>query len=207
MPDQADSHIGPADFDIIIGLTGHKAAGKDTFADYLAGRGFVVRRCSDDIRLEASRRGDANPTVDTLIAIGNWGRSASGDFAYWPKQVLRTLKSMGHRRVIVNGLRHPGEVEGLVSLMGASFVMVGVTAPTAMRATRLLKRARPGDPVDYEKFLKLDDDDRGIGQPRDGQQVDRTMALVPWENMYNNRGTLEEYHAWIEAFLKRALGS
>jgi len=193
------------DFEVVIGLTGLKAAGKDELSERLAAHGFVTRRCSDEIRDEAKRRGIDKPTIDQLIEIGNWGREQGGGMAYWAKRVVATLKSQGHRRIIVNGMRHPDEVTGLQKLLGDRFVMVGIVAPTHVRAARLLGRKRPGDPVDMSGFTKLDDDDRGIGQPPHGQQVDRTLALVPWENLYNNRGTLEEYQVWIDAFASRLL--
>jgi len=193
------------DFEIVIGLTGLKAAGKDELSERLAAQGFVTRRCSDEIIEEAHRRGIDVPTFQQKIEIGNWGREQGEGMVYWARRVVETLRSQGHRRIIVNGLRHPEEVAGLRRLLGDVFVMVGIVAPTPVRAKRLLDRRRGGDPKNMEEFLKLDDDDRGIGQPPHGQQVDRTLALVPWENLYNNQGTLEEYHAWIDVFARRVL--
>lgn len=195
--------VGAKDFDLVVGLTGLKAAGKDELSERLAAHGFVTRRCSDEIRDEAKRRGIASPTVGQLIEIGNWGREMSGDGGYWPKRVLKTLKAQGHRRVIINGLRHPDEVKGLREFAGDAFVMVGIVAPLEIRSRRLLKRSRAGDPMTVEDFMRLDDADRGIGQPSYGQQVDRTLAQVPWENLFNNQGTLEEFQAWIDAFIRR----
>ncbi len=196
--------VKAADFDLVIGLTGLKAAGKDVLAEMLVGRNFGVRRCSDEIIEEAKRRGIETPSFQQKIEIGNWGRD-SGDGAFWAKRVLETMKARNCRLVVINGLRHPDEVAGLRRLLGRVFVMAGIVAPTPVRAKRLLDRQRPGDPKNMEEFLQLDDADRGIGQPAHGQQVDRTLATVPYENVFNNTGTLEEYRAWVEAFADRLL--
>ncbi|MDD5251951.1 MAG: hypothetical protein PHT12_04945 [Patescibacteria group bacterium] len=195
----------PGKFRLVIGLTGLKAAGKDEFARYLVQRGFTARSCSDEIREEAVLRGQEQPMTRDLIEIGNWGRETSGDVAYWAKRVLVTLATQGHELVVVNGLRHPDEATGLAAIAGPTFNLVGITAPTLERAHRLLSRARLGDPTSLEDFIRLDDTDRGLGQPWFGQQVDRTLALVPWDNLYCNRGTLADYHAWIDSWIEQHL--
>lgn len=196
-----DASVDPQ---IVIGLTGLKAAGKDEFAHYLAARrGFMIRSCGDEVRAALHEEGVATPTIAQQVEMGNRRRLESNDIAYWPKRVYDACRAAGAQRVIVNGLRHPQEVLGLSEWVGEAFTVVGVVAPLIVRAQRLLTRGRPGDPKTMEEFLQLDDTDRGIGQPPYGQQVDRTLALVPFENLYNNRGTLAEYHAWIERFVQR----
>jgi len=193
------------DLEAVIGLTGLKAAGKDELCKVLAPSGFVSRRCSDEIRDELMLRGNPNPTVFEMVEMGNLGRAESGDIGYWARRVVATLAGRGCRRIIVNGLRHPVEVDALQDIAGTGLTMVGIVAPTPVRAKRLIDRGRPGDPTTYEEFMRLDDTDRGIGQPPHGQQVDRTLARVPWENLYDNKGTLDEYRAWIAALAARAL--
>ena len=198
--------LDKAAFDLVIGVTGLKAAGKDEFTRYLAEKhGFRVRSCGDEIRAELQRGGFDKPTVDQQIELGNRGRRESGDSAYWVKRVIMTCHGEGCNFIAVNGIRHPLEVEGLRKMLGGKFHLVGIVAPTPSRAQRLISRKRVGDPQTIEEFLDLDDHDRGIGQPWDGQQVDRALALVPWENLYNNVGTLAEYHAWIDALMERLL--
>lgn len=189
----------------VIGLTGLKAAGKDELCRRLAPQGYVFRRCSDEIRDALKRQGVENPTLDQLIDMGNRGRLESGDIGYWARCVVATLASRGERRIIVNGLRHPDEVRALEGMLGPRFRLAGIVAPTPIRAERFLKRGQAGDPTVYAEFLRIDDIDRGIGQQPHGQQVDRTLACVPWDNLYNNDGTLEQYHAWIDAFALRTV--
>lgn len=186
---------------IVIGITGLKAAGKDEASRYLIELGFANRSCGDEIRDQLKGEGIAKPTVDQQIELGNRARQESGDLGYWAKRVAETLRARNHDRFCVNGLRHPEEVRALRAEFGADFVPIGLVAPTAIRAARLIARARPGDPTTIEQFLALDDHDRGIGQPWHGQQVDRTLACCAWHHVRDNCGTVEELRAWIDGIL------
>ena len=67
-----------------------------------------------------------------------------------------------------------------------------------VRYARIAKRGQVEDRAELEKFLVMDDADRGLGQPADGQQVDRCMAQVEHRLVYNNSETLDAYHAWVD---------
>ncbi len=190
-------------FNLVIGITGLKAGGKDELSRFLKERGFNVRRVSDAVRDECAKRGIADPKVEQLMDIGNWGREHSGDNGYWAGRLLEMLAAEGNARVAINGIRNPGEVETLRRLAGSSFVLAGITAPTWVRYQRAMKRKQGGDPAELEGFLKMDDRDRGIGEPPEGQQVDRCLALCQPENLYCNSGTMDEYEQWIEGFVQR----
>jgi dephospho-CoA kinase len=190
-------------FDLVVGITGLKASGKDELSRILRMRGFNVRRVSDAIRDECAKQGITNPTVEQLMNIGDGGRQTSGDNGYWAGRLLEMLFQEGNRRVAINGVRNPGEVETLRRLVGTRFILVGIVASTWLRYQRAMKRRQGGDPAELEGFLKMDDRDRGIGQPVDGQQVDRCLALVHPENLYCNDGSLADYECWIESFLRR----
>ncbi|MBI2099622.1 hypothetical protein HYT45_04445 [Candidatus Uhrbacteria bacterium] len=193
-------------FERVIGLVGLKAAGKDEFGRRLASHyGFTHTRISDAIRAEAAKLGLANPATAELQDIGNRGRQISGDGGYWPKELLKLMREQDHRRVAVNGIRHPDEAIALKEICGEKFVLVGIVAPTLIRAARFMSRGQAGDPKEFERFLMIDDRDRGIGEPSYGQQVDRTLALARWENIYNNNGSLEEYRTWISSFMDKNL--
>lgn len=189
----------------VIAVIGLKATGKDVFAEIAIARGFKQRRVSDAVRKAALElEGVTNPPFEVLNRIGNAGRHDSGDMGYWVKKLYQMARADGDRLIIVNGIRHPGELDALAECTkedGALFCAVGITAPTAVRAHRLMERARPGDPTTFDSFLDLDDADRGIGQPWDGQQVDAALAKVQWSNRYHNNGTLEDYQSWSVGFM------
>lgn len=184
--------------DSVISLSGLKAAGKDELCKRLAANGYQTLRLSDPIRAEAVRRGLTEYTGPQLQDIGDEGRRLGGP-GYWASKALELAQERGHRKLIINGVRNPGEVEVLRSAAGQRCLLVGIVAPTVVRYGRVSGRGQVEDRYDLETFLQMDDRDRGIGQPADGQQVDRCLALVQPENIFNNEGTLEAYHAWIDA--------
>lgn len=184
---------------LVIGVTGLKAAGKDVICERLALHGFGVYRLSDPLRVEAAKRGIQEPTVARLQDLGNEGRRKGGP-GYWAERLLDMAKERGHALVAVNGIRNPGEIE---ILRKENFVLVGVVAPILTRAARFLNRDRVGDPPTLEGFLQVDDRDRGVGEPLDGQQVDKCIAQVAQENLYNNAGSPEEFVEWTKDFLEK----
>ncbi|MBU0625801.1 hypothetical protein KKF05_05710 [Patescibacteria group bacterium] len=190
-------------FDLVVGITGLKAGGKDELSRVLKTHGFNVRRVSDAVREECASRGITDPSVEQLMDVGDWGRKHSGDNGYWAGRLLEMQAQENNRQTAINGLRNPGEIETLQRLVSSRFVLVGITAPTWLRYQRAMKRQQGGDPAELEGFLKMDDRDRGIGQPIAGQQVDRCLALVDPENLYCNDGTLAEFEQWIKSFILR----
>lgn len=197
------NETGP--FDAVIAVVGHKAAGKDTLCHILEEHGFQTRRVSDAIRAEAKRRGVDDPPVTMLIELGNEGRAKGGP-GFWAEELIRDFMRDGVRLAVVNGVRNPGEIASLRRAAGDRLILVGITARYDVRLSRFLRRGQAGDELTAEKFAELDAADRGKGQPDDGQQTDRCMAMVPPENVYDNSATLaelEEYEAWAENLLAR----
>ncbi|HSD12620.1 MAG TPA: hypothetical protein VLC10_03610, partial [Patescibacteria group bacterium] len=137
-----------------------------------------------------------------LMDIGDEGRRTGGA-GHWAAMALELAKERGMRKLVINGVRNPGEVQALQRGAGYRCTLVGIVAPVSVRYGRAAGRGQVEDKYDLQKFLEMDDRDRGIGQPEDGQQVDRCLALVPHANVYNNAGTLEDYHAWIDALRVR----
>ncbi len=191
-----------ADFESVISLSGLKLAGKDELCRRLAAHGYQTLRLSDPIRAEAVRRGFPQYTTQQLMDIGDEGRRAGGA-GHWAAMALELAKERGMRKVVINGVRNPGEILALQRTAGHRCTLVGIVAPVMVRYGRVAGRGQVEDRYDLPKFLEMDDRDRGIGQPEDGQQVDRCLALVPHGNVYVNDGTLEAYHAWIDGFRAR----
>jgi dephospho-CoA kinase len=191
-----------SDFESVISLSGLKLAGKDELCRRLAASGYQTLRLSDPIRAEAVRRGLAEYTTQQLMDIGDEGRRQGGA-GHWASMALEMAREKGVRKLIVNGVRNPGETLALQRTAGHRCTLVGVVAPAMVRFGRVTGRGQVEDRYDLPRFLEMDDRDRGIGQSADGQQVDRCLALVPPENVYNNDSTLEAYHAWIDGLRAR----
>ena len=197
-----------AKIDLVIGLTALKAAGKDEFGKPLEKLGFCSYRASDAIRNECAKRGEDNPSVEMLQDVGDEVRRKTGDGGCWMRRLLAMAEKDGCRLMVINGIRNPVEIDMLeedAKTRGFRFVLVGIVAPIMVRINRYMQRGQDGDTLAMEAFLKLDDRDRGTGQPPDGQQVDRCLARVPWENLHSNDGTLEEFHQWAVKFAQKHL--
>ncbi|HTM68566.1 MAG TPA: hypothetical protein VL426_04655 [Candidatus Binatia bacterium] len=192
------------DLESVISLSGLKAAGKDELCKRLTSYGYASLRLSDPIRAEAVRRGFPQYTTDMLQDIGNEGRRQGGP-GYWATKTIELARERGLTKIVINGVRNPGETKALLSAAGDRCTLAGIVAPLMVRYGRVSGRGQVEDKYDLEKFLAMDDRDRGVGEPADGQHVDRCLALVPLENVYNNVGTLADYHAWIDAFHARIL--
>jgi len=194
------------DFDEVVGLVGLKASGKDVCSGILANHGCAEWRISDPIRAEAARRnGSTAYTMSQLMDIGNEFRAKGGP-GYPAQLMLEMAHAKGDRKVVVNGLRNPGEIWKLREIVGHRLYLIGITAPIMVRFARASARHQPEDPLTLEQFLQNDDRDRGIGEPPHGQHVDRTLAMVAEvdpEAIYCNQGTLADYHNWINAFVTR----
>ncbi len=186
------------DFQSIICVTGHKGAGKDEFCKRMGERWYHASvRFSDPIRAEAVKQYGPSYTVEQLVEIGNEGRRQGGA-GYWAERLMDFATENRWDCIVINGARNPAEIAMAASRSAPNFALVGITAPIMTRYARIAKRGQTEDRAQLEKFLAMDDTDRGLGQPEDGQQVDRCMAQVPRGCLYNNAGTLTEYHAWVD---------
>lgn len=185
-----------------IGVTGEKAAGKDTLSKRVATVfGFQFYRMSDIIRAEGARRGMLDMTVEQLQDLGDEMRKGSikgEDLLTYG--MLRWALEKGATRLLINGMRNPNEIDTLERLFGERFLALSVDAPIEKRIDWFFARGQAGDPKEgLMNFLRVDARDRGVGQPPHGQHVGRTMARVPPERTYHNGGTLEEFNSWTDA--------
>jgi len=189
-------------FSAAIGVIGFKAAGKDTLCRYLIDRhGFGMVSTGDLIRTIARRDGHPEPSTALLQDIGDRYRRESGDNGYWMHRLVEEARRRGIGRLVLNGIRNPVEVEALKQVLGRSLVLVGVVAPFVERARRFTERFPEISTL--EEFAVIDDRDRGVGEPPEGQQVDRALASVPFERVYLNTGSSDELYAWADTIVAR----
>lgn len=185
----------------VLGLTGLKAGGKGTFTKLAQSRGFFATGFGDACRREAARRGLVKPTTQQLQDIGNWGRNISRD--YWLKQLMLMAVESGKDELVLDGIRNPSEIEDIRALVGGHFTLVGIIADDEVRYRRFCLRMQDGDQPTREVFFAMDRRDRGEGEPDNGQQVDRCLAMVEPANLFDNSGEPEIFSAWSEEFLVR----
>ena len=190
----------------VVGVIGLKAAGKGIFCDHLKTQGYAAFRLSDAVRnAMLEEAGNSSPSVTQMQDFSNRKKRETGDFGIWGSRVLELAQKRGCRKVLLDGIRNPSEIDAVRRVAGEVFSLVGITAPIQLRAERFIKRGQAGDPLELMKFLCIDDRDRGTGEPANGQLVDRCLAQVPLANVYNNDGSLQEFHKWIDSTLCQLL--
>lgn len=176
---------------LVLGITGPNAAGKGEVSAFLSTRGFRVHSLSDIVREEAAARG-LPPEREHLIRIGNLLREKGGPGVL----AERLLPRLGSRDA-VDSIRNPAEVEVLRRI--PSFLLLGVRAPAEVRFARSKRRARPGDPDSFERFLERERQEN-LANPA-GQQLDATFLLA--DHVVENDGGLDTLHDTLESLLLR----
>ena len=189
---------------MIIGLVGTIACGKGVVADYLIKKyGYTSFSLSSIVHDEVKRRGITNFTRTTLQDIGDELRRGEGDGVLAKRaidQLNRSslLNQLNRQKIIIEGIRNPGEVEYLRSIPG--FFLIAVDADQKIRYQRVLKRGKQWDPKYWESFLKIDERDSSDGENTNGQQVRKCMEMA--EVKIENNDGIEELIKKLEPALQ-----
>lgn len=178
---------------IIIGLTGRNAGGKTTAAEMLGKKGFSYVSLSDVIRDEAKQRG-LSPERENLIALGNELRERHGPAAL---ATLTVERMQSDRNYAVDSIRHPAEVLALKN--AGSFSLFHVFAPLEARFERSLARARAGDALTLQDFIRMEEREFASSNAA-AQQLLETERLAT--RTIENSGTLEEFGEKLATALK-----
>jgi len=167
---------------MLIGLTGRNASGKSTIVNWFSKKGLETSSCSDSIRAWLAEQ-NIEPTRDALIEGGRELRRKGG--AGILAEML--LDILDGKDAVVDSIRTPGEVEALRKR--DDFILIEVRANTETRWKRLQSRARTGDPLDKETFLKQE---RAEAEAKDdaGQALNATAELA--DLVILNDGTEKE---------------
>lgn len=184
----------------LIGLVGPLACGKGVVADYLIKQyGFVSFSLSFIVHDEVKKRGIATYTRSILQDVGDDLRTKEGD-GVLAKRALEYLKTKGTDKIIIEGIRNPGEVEYLRTIPG--FYLISVDALREVRYRRVIERGKPWDPKDWETFEKVDGRDSGDGDNHAGQQVRKCMQLA--DAHIENNNDLKQVYAEVEKIITSA---
>jgi len=160
---------------LFIGLVGSLATGKGVVADYLIKQfGFVSFSLSYIVHEELKKKGVTEFTRKTLQDIGDGLRAKEGEGAL-AKRAISILEKEGSTRVVIEGIRNPGEVRFLRKL--PNFVLIAVDATRAVRYKRVIERGKPWDPKDWDSFVIVDNRDHEDEKNDAGQQVKRCMNM------------------------------
>lgn len=158
---------------IIIGLTGDSSKGKGAVSEILKGKGFSYFSLSDRIREQATLYKWSHDRK-VLQDLGDKLREDFGSDIL----VRRTIEFPAFKHadlVVVDGIRHPAEIEYLRNVFDAKIIGVDMTDETAF--ARMKERNRPGDPKTIEEYRASKERERG--EPgSSAMQVDKCLQMA-----------------------------
>lgn len=132
-------------------------------------------------------------TRKTLQDVGDDLRRMDGVEAL-AKRAVSLLDKEGSSRVVIEGIRNPGEITYLKKL--PNFVLIAVDATRAIRYKRIIERGKPWDPKDWDSFLVVDSRDHEDEENSAGQQVKKCMNMADY--IIENNKDLSHLYQEIE---------
>ena len=168
--------------ELYIGLTGIMATGKGESAKILKKLGFNYISLSDIVRAEASKKEKA-VTRKKMQDIGNRLREKGGE-GVLGKMVREKISKSKQNKWVIDGIRNPAEVIELKKLN--SFFLIGLTTPLYTIINRIKKRKRDTDTGDEIEAKKRIERERGIGELKHGQQVEKCLHMADF-TVKNNK--------------------
>lgn len=184
---------------IYIGVVGQIACGKGELKDFLVDKlGFTSFSLSSIVHDELHRKGIREITRKILQDTGDELRKKFGDEVLAKRAVQKTQKQ-GKKKVVIEGIRNPGEIEFLKKI--PHFILIGVKAKRELRFKRLLERNKPWDPKTWEEFLIVDRRDLGVGQKKSGQQVGKCLAYCDY--VLTNNKDVKDFQRKVKSLMKK----
>jgi len=135
--------------EMIIGITGSYASGKDTVASILQEKGFIHYSLSDILREELKKK-RKEITRENLISLGNELREKYGASALADK-IIKKLE--GNKNYVITSVRNPKEIEILSTK--ENFHLVNIISPVRTRYKRFLNRIKERGEKDAESFREF----------------------------------------------------
>ncbi len=186
---------------LYIGIVGPIGSGKGVMSIYLMRRfGFTSFSLSSIVHEELQKRGQSTVTRKLLQDVGDDLRKKHGRDIL-AKKAVEILNHNGIKKVLIDGIRNPGEVAFLLTL--SHFILIAVSAKRTIRFKRVMKRKKPWDPKTWKDFLAVDQRDSGLHQNSTGQQVDETIRMA--HHAITNNASLDEFYKKIEATFKKII--
>lgn len=175
---------------MIIGLTGKMGSGKGEVASYLEKKGFRSYRFSDIIRDECKKR-RIEPSRENLQMVGNKLREESGN----PGILAKILREKASGNTVVDGIRNREEINELRK--AKDFALISVDVDPKLRFDRMRTRARAGDPIKFDEFQKLEENENN-DNPK-GQELNYCMKQA--DCSIDNNLTMEDLYKKVDNIL------
>lgn len=184
----------------VICLVGESGAGKGVISGLLEQLGYTTLSLSSEVRVLAKEIGLENASRAELQIMANKAREQEGAH-YFAQRVVDNPSFTSSNYLVVDGVRHPSELELIRSQAGLStkIVVLAVTAGVETRFKRVLERRDPSDPVTFEQFLDNDLREKGGENSEFTQQNEACIAMADFS--IANEGTVDELKAELLNFL------
>lgn len=180
----------------VIGLTGTLGSGKGSISNLLQKQGYKQYVFSDILKAELKKQ-RKEITRENLQDIGNKLRKTHGLHVLSQKIKGKILKDKVEF-AIIDGIRNPGELTYARENFD-NVIIIGITASPETRFERIIKRKRSSDPNTLKEFKRLETRDRGVGEERYGQQVQKCLDMADF--LIINEGVLINLEKRVEEIL------
>ncbi len=185
----------------IICLVGPSGAGKSTVANLLTDiQNVKYISLSSKVREYVSQLGIESPTRADLQIHANNLRHEKGNGVFAQMVVDGLINDDTYELMLVDGVRHPNEIEILKSCEIPAFVL-GITSDQRKRFERVLQRGRPSDPKTWEEFLECDK--RENGEEGNEHQQENAKCLAMADFTIVNDGELSELYTQLIDFVEK----
>jgi deoxycytidylate deaminase/dephospho-CoA kinase len=189
----------------VIGLTGAFGGGCSTAARYLRDeRAFTILRLSDEIKRRWKLSNSGEPSRSDLQSFGDQLRETEG-LGVLVNASLEQLSGKADR-IVIDGIRNPGEIERLRDLFGYRFWLVATIASAQDRWGRVGSEQYRDKGLAERDFHADDLRDKGEEGVSCGQQVDRCIDRADILVSNGSEVTLAEYKDKILGHVDLAFG-
>lgn len=182
---------------MIIGLVSPISAGKGTVIEFLRRKGFDCSSLSDRIREEITRRGE-EITRERLLAVADQLRQDFGPDVL-ARRTWQIILENKNSKLAIDSIRGLAEVDFFKKQSG--FYLIGITASREKRFAWAKKRAREEEPLTWEKFVQVDEQDFFSGDGKTGRNISACLAQSDF--LIENNGTIEDLYQKVEGILEQ----
>ena len=165
---------------LVIGVTGTLCCGKGVVSQLLKAKGCDTDTFSSIIKDSLKAHG-IEINRKNLQDEGNRLRKEFGGKVLAERLLLKHKDSS--KPLVIDGIRNVGEIDYLKK--HSHFFLIAVDAPIELRYSFTKKRGGEKDMIDYDEFVLLDQRDRGMNEPANGQQVGVCLTYADYL-LYND---------------------
>ena len=180
---------------VIIGLVGYPASGKDTVAHYLESQHeFKHVSTGDMVRKAVAERNLGEATREVLHEVSNELRHIHGA-GYFAREAINNNSE--EKKLIVSGMRTVGEAQEIKNHGG---IIVAIDVSQKVRFERARARGSARDHGSFEAFKTIEDEEAQNTDP----SAQNALAVINMaEYKILNEGSVEELHGQVNEIINK----